>query len=52
MERCEVHQEEHFEDRNEGFRVTYRYNGRTYVTRMPNDPGQQIRVRVAVSPVG
>jgi uncharacterized protein YcfJ len=51
MERCEVHEEEHVEDRTEGYRVTYRYNGRTYVTRMPRDPGRQIRVRVSISPV-
>jgi uncharacterized protein YcfJ len=50
VQRCEVHEEEHFEDRTEGYRVTYRYNGRTYVTRTATDPGQQIRVRVAVSP--
>jgi len=51
-QRCEVHEEEHVEDRTEGFRVTYRYQGRTYTTRMPNDPGPRIRVRVSVSPVG
>jgi uncharacterized protein YcfJ len=50
VERCEVHEDEHFEDRTEGYRVTYRYNGRTYVTRTAADPGRQIRVRVAVSP--
>jgi uncharacterized protein YcfJ len=50
MERCEVHEEEHVENHTEGFRVTYRYNGRTYMTRMPRDPGRQLRIRVAVSP--
>jgi uncharacterized protein YcfJ len=52
VQHCEVREDEHFEDRTEGFRVTYRYSGRTYVTRMPNDPGRQIRVRVSVSPIG
>lgn len=30
--------------------VTYRFNGRDYTTAMPNDPGNRIRVRVAVAP--
>lgn len=30
--------------------VTYRFNGRDYTATMPNDPGNTIRVRVAVSP--
>jgi uncharacterized protein YcfJ len=35
---------------NRGYQVTYRYNGRTYTTMMPNDPGDSISVRVAVVP--
>jgi hypothetical protein len=30
--------------------VTYEYQGRTYQTRLPYDPGEKIRIRVAVSP--
>jgi hypothetical protein len=30
--------------------VTYRYDGREYTTVMPNDPGRNIRVRVAIAP--
>jgi uncharacterized protein YcfJ len=30
--------------------VTYRYDGREYTTMMPNDPGRNIRVRVAIAP--
>ena len=30
--------------------VTYRYDGRTYTTTMPNDPGDTLRVRIAVAP--
>lgn len=30
--------------------VTYRFDGRDYTTVMPNDPGNYIRVRVAVAP--
>ncbi len=37
--------------RIEGYHVTYRYQGRTYTTRMPYDPGKHLRVRVQVDPV-
>lgn len=50
-EHCEVRAEEHFEQRVDGYRVTYRYHDRTYITQMPRDPGQRIRVRVSVDPV-
>lgn len=30
--------------------VTYRYNGRVYTTVMPNDPGDTLRVRIALAP--
>lgn len=50
-EHCEVRTEEHFEERVDGYRVTYRYNDRTYITQMPRDPGQRIRVSVSVDPV-
>lgn len=33
-----------------GYLVTYRYNGRNYSTMMDNDPGDNIRVRVAIGP--
>ncbi|MEL6215584.1 MAG: histidine kinase, partial [Pseudomonadota bacterium] len=39
-------------ERVEGFRVTYQYRGETYVTRTETDPGNRIRVRVSVTPVG
>ena len=29
-----------------GYDVTYRYDGRTYRTRTPYDPGERLRVRV------
>jgi len=51
-ERCEVHTVERVEERIEGYRVTYRYNGRTYATQMPRDPGATLRVRVNVAPLG
>ena len=42
-----------YEPRHEpdGYQVTYRYNGRTYVTRMNHHPGHQIKVNVNVAPV-
>lgn len=37
---------------NRGYLVTYRLYDHTYSTVMPNDPGDSIRVRVAVAPSG
>ena len=50
VQRCAVRYEDDYEERIEGYRVTYEYNGREYSTRMPYDPGERIRVRVAVAP--
>jgi len=49
VQRCEVRYEDQYEERIDGYRVTYEYNGREYTTRMPYDPGSKIRVRVAVA---
>jgi uncharacterized protein YcfJ len=49
-ERCEVRNEERFEERVEGYRVTYEYAGRRQMTQLPYDPGDRIRVRVDVRP--
>jgi len=49
-ERCEVRNEDSFEDRIDGYRVTYIYNGRRQTTQLPYDPGDRIRVRVDVRP--
>jgi uncharacterized protein YcfJ len=38
-------------ERNAGYDVSYTYNGRTYNTVMPNDPGSSMRVNVAITPV-
>jgi len=38
-------------ERNAGYDVSYSYNGRTYNTVMPNDPGANLRVNVAITPV-
>ena len=50
VERCRTRYEDSYAERIEGYRVTYEYLGRQYTTRMPHDPGDWIRVRVAVSP--
>lgn len=50
-EHCEIRQEYHEEDRIIGYRVRYRYNDETYATRTDIDPGDTIKVRIAISPV-
>lgn len=50
VQRCDVRYEHEYEERIDGYRVTYEYNGREYTTRMPYDPGERIKVRVAVAP--
>lgn len=52
VERCRTSYRETREERIDGYRVTYRYNGQRYVTEMPYDPGNKIRVRVDVRPAG
>jgi uncharacterized protein YcfJ len=49
---CTVVNQEHQEDRLVGYRVTYHYGGETYTTRLDHDPGDTLRVRVHVTPVG
>ncbi len=50
VERCATRYESDFEERIDGYHVTYEYNGRQFTTRMPHDPGSTMRVRVAVAP--
>ena len=49
-ERCDVRTEYTTEQRLDGYRVTYVYAGREHVTYTDYDPGDVIRVRVAVHP--
>ena len=51
-ERCETRYRDRWEERIDGYEVTYVYGGRRYVTEMPYDPGDRIRVRVDVTPTG
>lgn len=50
VERCRTTMREHEEERIDGYNVVYRYKGQRYSTRMPYDPGREIRVRVDVRP--
>ncbi|MFM7067163.1 MAG: glycine zipper 2TM domain-containing protein [Gammaproteobacteria bacterium] len=50
VQRCDTRYETQIEERRDGYRVTYEYQGRTYQTRLPYDPGERLRIRVAVSP--
>lgn len=50
-ERCRVVEQYQTEERIDGYWVTYRYQGESFTTRMPFDPGSSLRVRVQVSPV-
>jgi len=52
VERCETRYTSHREQRIDGYRVLYRYHGQKYLTEMPHDPGNKIRVRVDVRPAG
>jgi uncharacterized protein YcfJ len=52
VERCSTRYEERYEERIDGYNVTYVYNGRQSTTRLPYDPGDRIRVRVDVRPDG
>ena len=49
---CRTRYEERLDREIDGYRVTYRYNGRDYRTQLPYEPGERLRVRVAVDPVG
>lgn len=48
---CQRSYDTYQEQRLDGYRVTYRYHGQTYETRMDHRPGRRIRVRIDVTPV-
>ena len=52
VKRCETQYRDTQEKRIDGYDVVYRYHGQKYATRMPNDPGRKIRVRVDIRPAG
>jgi uncharacterized protein YcfJ len=41
---------DNWQTRTNGYAVTYEYNGRSYTSVMPYDPGERIRVHVSVAP--
>lgn len=47
---CTTYNNYRYEQRVEGYDVTYRYGGRLYYTRMPYDPGRRVPVDIAVRP--
>jgi uncharacterized protein YcfJ len=48
---CRVVEVQREEDQLIGYDVEYRYKGDVYMSRLDNDPGTQLQVRVAVSPI-
>jgi len=52
VQRCETRMTSRREERIDGYRVVYKYHGQKYETRMPYDPGREIRVRVDIRPAG
>lgn len=50
--RCDVRETWREEERVEGYRVTYEYDGQRYTTRTTRHPGDSLRVMVSVRPVG
>ena len=51
VQRCRNSYDYRKEERVDGYEVTYKYKGDTYMTRMPEDPGQRIRLRVTITPI-
>ena len=49
-QRCSVTYEQHYEERIQGYRVEYVYDGQHYSTHMDQPPGDRIRVNVSVTP--
>lgn len=48
VQRCRT--VDNWQSRTSGYAVTYEYQGHTYTSVMPYDPGERLRVRVSVSP--
>jgi len=51
-EHCEIEREWRERTVDKGYRVTYEYAGRLHRTIMPYRPGDRIKVRVSVDPLG
>lgn len=48
---CHIVSDNRYEDQQDGYDVTYRYQDQIYNTHLPYDPGNRLLVRVKVSPV-
>ena len=48
---CRVYQDYREEERIVGYSVRYRFNNETYTTRTKTDPGDTIKLKLAISPV-
>ena len=48
---CRTTNKYYEEERLAGYRVTYRYRGRTFTREMAQEPGKFVRVRVALEPL-
>lgn len=46
----QCHTVDNWQTRNNGYAVTYEYNGHTYTSVMPYDPGSRLRLRVSLTP--
>ena len=51
QEVCEVTERVNYQQVVDGYRVTYRYKGQQFRTRMPYDPGEKIKLKLSVEPV-
>lgn len=47
---CQLVEEDREVNRLAGYDVEYRYRGDVFISRVPEDPGDRLRIRVAVSP--
>lgn len=52
VQRCNTVMQQHQEERIDGYNVVYKYKGQKYATRMPYDPGRELRIRVDIRPAG
>jgi uncharacterized protein YcfJ len=50
VQRCQVRYTPRYDRRVDGYDVAYEYGGRRYRTQLPYDPGQRLKVAVAVTP--
>lgn len=47
---CHLVEEDREVNRLAGYDVEYRYRGDVFISRVPEDPGDRVRIRIAVSP--